>query len=55
MLQGTWSKCPRSECSHLNITLITHSQARILTIIIMPDPSPIPKPNLNYNLNPNPS
>ena len=52
---GTRSKCPRSECPHLNITMITQSQTRILTIILMPDPSLNHKPNLNPNLNPNSS
>ena len=31
---GTRSKCLRSECPHLNITMITQSQTRILTIIL---------------------
>ena len=35
------------------ITMITQSQTRILSIILMLDPSPNPKPNLNPNLIPN--
>ena len=37
---GTTSKCPRSECSHQNITMITQTLTRTKTIILMPDPSP---------------
>ena len=49
-INGTRSKCPRSECPHHQyITMITKSNTRILTIFLISDPTHYHKSNLNPN------